>query len=174
MTSKLWAIFLFCAVALLCSAAQAVCEESSKTKLGSEEFFVVCQSALTNPLSYTLTKFISDNASYGVLRFRAGRQGFFCASHSAVESTCHTSNFGLLPKGAIKSEDGYEYTVVDLQNLEPVTNPEASYPRSNRPKDDSACYFALKKRSIVLGINLDNPFGLSQCLIALEGALKRR
>lgn len=171
MIFKPQAITLLCAAALACSAAQAVCEESSKANLGSEEFFVVCQSALASPLSYTLTKFIADDRSHGMLRFRAGRQGFFCASHSGEEPICHASNFGLLPKGTIKSANGYDYTVVDLASLEPVTNPEASFPRSNRPKDDSACYFALKKKSILLGINLDNPFGLSQCLIALEGAL---
>lgn len=174
MISKLQAITILCAAALGCSAAGAVCEESSRTNLGSEEFFVVCQAASTSPLSYVLTKFISDDSSYGLLRFRAGRQGFFCASYSGAEPTCHASNFGLLPKGTIKSTDGYDYTVVDLASLEPVTNPEASYPRSNRPQDDSACYFALKKQSIVFGINLDNPFGLSQCIIALEGALKRQ
>lgn len=152
--------------------AQAGCEESSRSVVpGGEEFFLVCQSHKGSPLQYVLTKFISDQAVHGVLSFRAGKKGFFCARRVSGNTTCHASNFGLLPVGRFQRADGYEYEITNLQQTKPMKNPEVSYPRGNRIDTSSGCYLGVKNKSILLGIDPEQPYGVSNCIVVLEEAL---
>ena len=153
--------------------ALASCEESSRSSTpGGQEFFVICQSHDADPVKYVLTKFISDDAVYGVLSFRAGRQGFYCASEDGQRPVCHASNFGLIPAGDFGSARGYDWVINELAAIEPVSRPELSHPRDNRIDSSTQCYVAVKDKTITLGIRRDDPYGLERCLVAL-GRLRR-
>lgn len=157
---------------LLVAGAKAACEESNRSAApGGDEFFLICQSHKTSPIKYVLSTFISDQAMHGVLSFRAGRKGFFCARHLSGQTTCHPSNFGLLPVGRFEGPDGYEYEITELNQTKPMKNPEISYPRDNRIDASSGCYFALKRKTILLGINPEEPYGINDCIVVLEQAL---
>ena len=160
-----WVLITFL---LLGGSALANCEESSRSATGDDsEFFIVCQSSEADPVSYVLTKFISGLQSHGVLRFQAGRKGFFCAVQGAGSPICHASNFGLVPDGEFKSSHGFTWVIRKLEAIEPVSNPEFSFPRNNRIDSATDCYIAVKAQTVTMGVRKSAPYGVERCLISL-------
>lgn len=157
---------------LYTSNAFAVCEQSSRITNTKEEFFLICNSSLKG-INYTLTQYFGTSDFQGVLRFGKGNKGFFCVN-SIEDSVCHISLGGAIPKINTKTTKDYKLIINDIRKIKVIENQSFSYPRSNIIDQGTPCYLGISNlnKEIYLGINEDDLFSLSECIIRLEDYLQ--
>jgi hypothetical protein len=148
--------------------AFAVCEQSSRVTNTKEEFFLVCNSSFKG-INYTLTQYFGTSDFQGVLRFGKGNKGFFCIN-SIGDSVCHVSLGGAIPKINTKITRNYNLIIDDISKFTAIKNKTTIHPKSNIIDGNTPCYLGTSdlEKEIYLGVNKDDLFSLSECIVRLE------